>query len=53
MTEQAHPRAQYRQLPEPVTVDQLVEVHDADPPLPVETPAHVDLRQLAAGGGPV
>ncbi|MCZ2814968.1 hypothetical protein [Modestobacter sp. VKM Ac-2984] len=53
MTEQVDPRAQFRQLPDPVHPDQLVEVHDADPPLPVETPAHADLRQLAAGGGPV
>ena len=37
MTEQVDPRAQYRQLPEPVRPDELVETSDADRPVPVET----------------
>ena len=46
-------RAQFRTLPDPVRPDQLVETHVADPPLPAETPADGERRQLAAGGGPV
>jgi hypothetical protein len=47
------PRARFRQLPEPVPPEELVETQPADPLLVVETPADSDKRQLAAGGGPV
>jgi hypothetical protein len=47
------PRAQFRQLPEPVRPEELVETQPADPPLPAETPADGERRQLASGGGPV
>ena len=51
--ESRDPRARFRELPEPVRPDDLVEEQPADPPLVVETPAHSEKRQLAAGGGPV
>ncbi|WP_216870550.1 hypothetical protein [Modestobacter excelsi] len=47
------PRARFRELPDPVRPEELVETRPADPPLPVETPADAERRQLAAGGGPV
>jgi hypothetical protein len=47
------PRARFRELPEPVRPEELVETQAADPPLQVETPAEAERRQLAAGGGPV
>jgi hypothetical protein len=47
------PRARFRQLPEPVRPEELVESQPADPALVVETPADGEKRQLAAGGGPV
>jgi hypothetical protein len=47
------PRARFRELPEPVRPEQTVETQAVDPPLPVETPAQAERRQLAAGGGPV
>jgi hypothetical protein len=54
MTEQiSDPRAQFRQLPERVRPEELVETQPADPPLVAETPADGEKRQLAAGGGPV
>jgi hypothetical protein len=54
MSEGEHdPRARFRQLPEPVRPEDVVETEVADPPLAVETPADVERRQLAAGGGPV
>ena len=46
-------RERFRQLPEPVRPEQLVESQPAEPALVVETPADVERRQLAAGGGPV
>jgi hypothetical protein len=53
MTEHEDPRAQYRQLPEPVRLEDVVETSQADPPRVVETQPDIDLRLLAAGGGPV
>jgi hypothetical protein len=54
MSEGGHdPRARFRQLPEPVRPEDVVETEVADPPLIVETPAEIDRRLLAAGGGPV
>jgi hypothetical protein len=54
MSEGEHdPRARFRQLPEPVRPADVVETEVADPPLIVETPAEIDRRLLAAGGGPV
>jgi hypothetical protein len=47
------PRARFRQLPEPVRPEDVVETEVADSPLVVETPAQIDRRLLAAGGGPV
>ena len=52
MTER-DPRERFRQLPEPVRREELVESQPADPALVVETPADSERRQLAAGGGPV
>ena len=37
MTEQQDPRSQYRQLPEPMRPDELVETSDAGRPMVVET----------------
>jgi hypothetical protein len=47
------PRARFRELPERVRPEELVESQPADPPLLVETPADAERRQLASGGGPV
>jgi hypothetical protein len=47
------PRARFRQLPERVRPEELVETQPADPPLVAETPGDDEKRQLAAGGGPV
>jgi hypothetical protein len=51
--EDADRRARFRQLPDPVRLEDTVETEPADPPLVVETPAAAEKRQLAAGGGPV
>ena len=53
MSEPEDPRARFRQLPEPVRPEELVETQPADPLLVVETPGDGERRQLAAGGGPV
>ena len=46
-------RARFRELPEPVRPEDVVETSAADPRLVAETPADAERRQLAAGGGPV
>ena len=51
MTEAEDPRARFRQLPEPVRPDELVEASDVDRPVPAEpvTPAW---EQIYTFGGP-
>jgi hypothetical protein len=44
------PRARFRQLPEPVRREDLVETIDPDPPMVVETTPQVDQRLWMAGG---
>ena len=54
MTEgEQDPRARFRHLPEPVRLEDVVETLQADPPRVVEPQPEIDLRLLAAGGGPV
>jgi hypothetical protein len=45
------PRAQFRQLPEPVRPEDLVETLEADRPVVVETPLQEAWRVALLGGG--
>ena len=45
------PRARFRQLPEPVRPDELVETTDADHPVAVETPLETEWRLALLGPG--
>ena len=49
MTEQPDPRAQYRELPEPVRPEELVETTDAERAVPVETELHEAWRTALFG----
>jgi len=51
MSETGDPRAQYRQLPEPVRADELVETSEADRPVVVETELHEVWRTALFGPG--
>jgi hypothetical protein len=53
MSEAEDPRARFRELPEPVRLEDVVETSQADVPRVVETAPDIDHRLLAAGGGPV
>jgi hypothetical protein len=45
------PRARFRQLPEPVRREELVETTDADRPVVVETPLETEWRLALLGPG--
>ena len=45
------PRARFRELPEPVRPDELVETQEADRPLVVEAPLHEVWRVALFGPG--
>jgi hypothetical protein len=51
MSEQEDPRARFRQLPEPVRLEDVVETSPAEDPQVVETPAEVYLRVIAGSAG--
>jgi hypothetical protein len=45
------PRARFRQLPEPVRPEELVETSDVDRPVVAETPLEEQWRQALLGPG--
>ena len=45
------PRAQYRRLPEPVRLEDVVETSDANRPVQAETPLSTDWRLALLGPG--
>ena len=49
MTDAEDPRARFRQLPEPVRPDELVETSDPDRPMPDE-PVKPAWEQIVLGG---
>lgn len=53
MSSTEDPRARFRQLPEPVPREELVETVDTEPPPAVETDTEAQARMLRLAGGPV
>jgi hypothetical protein len=52
MSEAEHDaRARFRQLPEPVRPEHLVETSDVDRPVPAETPLQTEWRLALLGPG--
>ncbi len=49
--DQQDPRARFRQLPEPVRPEELVETSDVARPVVVETPLETDWRLALLGPG--
>ena len=52
MTDPEDPRAQYRQLPQRMEPEDVVETTDAEPPLPVEPPLQEAWRTALSGPVP-